>query len=123
MKKTRNNIQRLQDILGQIDFIESYTNIEEDEFYRNEVLKLAVLKSLEIIGEAASQITKDIRTNYPDMDWDKMITARNYYVHEYFSVDWNWLWQSVKKYIDFGKIKKYCSFIIEQLDKEMNNAP
>lgn len=119
MKRANNNVQRLQDILKQIDFIERYTNIEEDEFYRDEVLKLAVLKSLEIIGEAASQITRDIRSKYPDMEWDKMITARNYYVHEYFAVDWNWLWQSVKKYIDFEKIKNYCSHIIEQIKTEI----
>jgi uncharacterized protein with HEPN domain len=49
------------------------------------------------------------------MEWEKMITARNYYVHEYFQVDWTWVWASATKNIDFEKIKNYCSYIIEQI--------
>jgi uncharacterized protein with HEPN domain len=119
MKRINSNVDRLNDIINQIDFIRKYTNVEEDSFYRDEVLKLAILKSLEIIGEAASQVTRDVRSKYPNIKWEKMITARNYYVHEYFAVDWTWVWASATINIDFEKIKNYCSYIIEQIKTEL----
>ena len=119
MKRNNSNLDRLDDIIKQVDFIKKYTNVDEDLFYRDEVLKLAILKSLEIIGEAANQVTRDVRSKYPDIEWEKMITARNYYVHEYFAVDWTWVWASATKNIDFEKIKNYCSDIIEQIKTEL----
>jgi uncharacterized protein with HEPN domain len=119
MKRINSDVDRLKDIINQIDFIKKYTNVEEDLFYRDEVLKLAILKSLEIIGEAASQINRGVRSKYPNIEWEKMITARNYYVHEYFQIDWAWVWASATKNIDFEKIKNYCSYIIEQIKTEL----
>lgn len=121
MKKPKPNrdFDRVGDIIKQVDFIKLHTNIEEDEFYRNEVLKLAILKSLEIIGEATSQISNELKSTYDSLDWKEMVRARNYYVHEYFAVDWTWVWLSIKNEIDFEKIKNYCSYIIEQIKTEL----
>ena len=115
MKKIKPNrdLDRVLDIIKQVDFILTHTNIDEDEFYSNEVLKLAILKSLEIIGEAANQISTELKLTYKELDWKEMVRARNYYVHEYFAVEWPWVWQSIKNEIDFDKIKNYCLEILE----------
>ncbi len=119
MKGKIRDLDRLLDIIEQCNFIVKHTNIEEDYFYRDEVLKLAVMKSLEIIGEAATQISAETKRSYSEIEWQQMIRARNFYIHEYFKIQWPLVWASVKKEIDFEKIKNYCSYIIEQIKIEL----
>ncbi len=119
MKGQTRDLDRLLDIIEQCQFILKHTDIEEDDFYRDEVLKLAVMKSLEIIGEAATQISVQTKTKYDEIEWRQMIRARNFYIHEYFKIQWPLIWLSVKKEIDFEKIKNYCSHIIEQIKTEI----
>ncbi len=119
MKEQIRDLDRLLDIIEQCNFIVRHTNINEDDFYREEVLKLAVMKSLEIIGEAATQISKETKINFVEIEWQQMIRARNFYIHEYFKIQWPLVWASVKREIDFEKIKNYCSYIIEQIKTEL----
>jgi len=53
-----------------IEKIEEYTsNVDEEEFYENSFVQDAVLRRLEIIGEAVKNIPEDFRTKYPDIPW------------------------------------------------------
>jgi uncharacterized protein with HEPN domain len=119
MKGKVRDLDRLLDIIEQCNFIVKYTDIEEDDFYRDEVLKLAVMKSLEIIGEAATHVSDETKINFDELEWKQMIRARNFYIHEYFKIQWPLVWLSIKKEIDFEKIKTYCSYIIEQIKTEL----
>ena len=119
MKEMIRDIDRLDDIIEQINFIEEHTDIEEKYFFNSKVLQLALLKSLEIIGEASNQISRVTKGKYPGIDWSEMVKARNYYVHEYFAVDWKWVWKSIKSDIDFKKLKDYCATISEELKKQL----
>ncbi len=61
----------------------------------NPILRLALQKSIEIIGEAAAKITQETRDQYPRFSWKKMIAMRNILIHAYFEVDLAELWRTV----------------------------
>lgn len=64
---------------------------------RDRTLNLALVRLLEIIGEAASRIPKDERDRYPDIPWPEIVGLRNKLIHGYDDVDFDVLWQIVTK--------------------------
>jgi uncharacterized protein with HEPN domain len=59
-----------------------------DDLMDDEILKRACLKSLEIIGEASRNISDDLKSANPDVEWRRVTGMRNKLVHHYFGVDW-----------------------------------
>jgi uncharacterized protein with HEPN domain len=59
----------------------------------NALLGFAVVRAVEIIGEAASKISQETRQAYPDLAWRNIIGMRNRIVHDYNNVDYDILWQ------------------------------
>jgi uncharacterized protein with HEPN domain len=55
-----------------------------------------VLHHVQLIGEAASRLSEDVRGNYPDVPWADVIGMRNILVHQYFSTDLDQVWYSVE---------------------------
>jgi uncharacterized protein with HEPN domain len=55
----------------------------------------AVIRNLEIIGEASKNIPPDIRSGYPDIPWGRMMGLRNIVSHKYFGIDLSIIWQIV----------------------------
>ena len=83
----------LQDILEAIADIESFTvGIEFDEFRANREKILAVVKSIEILGEAVKKIPDEIRGQYPQIPWKAIAGMRDVLVHEYWGIDVNVVW-------------------------------
>ena len=78
----------LLDILDAIDKTERYTEgMSFEEFEENDMAADAVVRNLEIIGEAARQLPVDQRDQYPHVDWVAVVGFRNIVIHEYFDVD------------------------------------
>jgi uncharacterized protein with HEPN domain len=65
------------------------------DLYPDKQLRLALLKSIEIIGEAASRVGEETRAKHPSLPWQDMIGIRNRLVHGYFDVDLSLLWNTV----------------------------
>ena len=63
------------------------------EIERDETLTLALVRLLEIIGEAAKSVSPETRQRYPDIPWKEITGTRDRLIHGYFDVDWNILWQ------------------------------
>lgn len=60
-------------------------------------LTLAVVKALEIVGEAASQVTESTRGELPDVPWARVVAMRNRLVHAYFSINLDIVWRTVRE--------------------------
>lgn len=87
----------LEDIIQSIDKISRYTReMEYDDFVQNELVIDAVLRNLEIIGEAAGNIPDDIRSRYPNIPWKRIVGLRNIVIHAYFNVDLKIVWQIIR---------------------------
>ena len=66
------------------------------EGFRNgEVLQDAVVRNLQILGEAARKISEELRQQHPEIPWSQIIGMRNRLVHEYFRVDVERVWETV----------------------------
>jgi len=88
----------LADILFSIDKIERYTRRKTFlQFKTDELVQDAVVRNLEIIGEATKKLPGKRKQSEPDIEWDKIAGLRNILAHEYFGVDNEIVWQIVKK--------------------------
>jgi len=88
----------IKHILDSIDAVEHYTkNLSEDQFLRSLEKQDAIVRRVEIIGEAVRNISADFRREYPDIPWRKISGMRDKLVHEYFGVDLELVWAVVKK--------------------------
>ncbi|MEM1562100.1 MAG: DUF86 domain-containing protein [Candidatus Bathyarchaeia archaeon] len=104
----------LQDILDSIKDIEDFTrNVDFEDFARDRKTINAVIRSIEVIGEAAKHIPKSIRDKYPSIPWRKMAGMRDKLIHEYFGVDIKILWKTIKK--DIPPLKPLIQNILESL--------
>jgi len=63
-----------------------------ETFSEDHVLRIAVVKWLEIIGEAANHITDETKDKFSNVEWRKMVGLRNTVVHEYFGVNYEIIW-------------------------------
>lgn len=92
---TRNPLLYLNDIVESIARIQQYTaNLTFDTFAANNMVIDAVVRNLEIIGEAAAHISENIQSLYPEVAWYEMKGMRNIVAHEYFRVDLEIVWKT-----------------------------
>jgi uncharacterized protein with HEPN domain len=88
MRDKMGDAQRLIHIQEAIAEIEKYTKgVDLSEFKNNSMLRFATIKQIEIIGEAAKNITDATRNEYPEIEWKQIAGLRNILVHEYFGID------------------------------------
>ena len=89
--------------IEKLEFVATTTSKEE---FMNDWLKQdAVLKNFIVIGEAISQIDEEIKQKFPHIDWRGAKSMRNFIVHEYFSVDISFVWETIFETIPTFKIQ------------------
>jgi uncharacterized protein with HEPN domain len=113
----KDSIVYLQHILLECDFIVSVIRPEtsKDEFISDEVLKRAVVRSLEIIGEATKKIPADNKLEWKDISWKNMAGMRDRLIHDYMGVNYSIVWDVVKNIIP--KIRVEIQEIVQQNGK------
>lgn len=90
---SRSPSEFIRHILDEIDYILSrISDVDYESFVRDETLKRAFVRSIEIIGEASKKLPEDIRTMQPDIEWRKVTGMRDRLIHDYFGVDYTIVW-------------------------------
>ncbi|WP_328591262.1 HepT-like ribonuclease domain-containing protein, partial [Methanolobus halotolerans] len=86
----------LTDIIEAIDEIEDFTSgMDFTEFLNDRKTRKAVVKNIEIIGEAAKNVPDEIKTSYPDIPWRVIAGMRDRLAHGYFGIDYVIVWDVV----------------------------
>lgn len=96
----------LEDILTSINRINEY--LQEYSFiqFREDHKTVdAVIRNLEIIGEASKNVPKEIKGKYPNIPWAEMYLLRNKVSHEYFGIDYEIIWDVVTNYLPQNKLQ------------------
>jgi len=95
MRERRRDKGRLEDILHSIDNVQQYvTGVSFDTFVADSMRYYAVMKNIEIIGEAANMLTRNFRIEHPDLPWREIIGMRNVLTHGYANVSDVKLWKT-----------------------------
>ena len=95
--KTRDYRDYLQDILDAVNDIESFVDdMTYEDFIKDRKTLNAVVRSIEIIGEATKNIPKPMKAKYKELPWKQMAGMRDKLIHAYFGVDTETLWKAVK---------------------------
>jgi uncharacterized protein with HEPN domain len=86
----------LDDILESINRIIAYSAGISCEELLNDTMRMdAIVRNLEIIGEAASKLPVELKNKYPEVEWRKISNFRNILAHEYFGIDYEILWDII----------------------------
>lgn len=106
---------RLQHILDAILEIENYSrDTEYTDFKKNSMMRFACIKQMEIIGEASNHISDAIKTRFSFVEWSQIIGMRNVFVHEYFGVDPNLVWDIIT--VDLPGLKEKVKEILNSIE-------
>lgn len=97
MRKKPKDKTRLLHMLEAIDNLFEFTKgITFEEYKSNKILRFAVIKNLEIIGEAAYLLTKDFRENHRDIERNAVIGMRHVLVHGYYQIRDEIVWATLQ---------------------------
>ena len=86
-------------LLAARDAVSFTAGMSVEDFMRDRRTHLSVLKSLEIVGEAAAQVSEDVRRANPEIPWREIVATRNRIVHVYFAVDLPLEWDTFRHHL------------------------
>jgi len=87
----------LRHMMDAIRAIDEYTREGREQFFRDKRTQDAVIRNLEIIGEASKSLSKDLREQTRDLPWRRIAGMRDRLIHQYFGVDLELVWSAVER--------------------------
>lgn len=107
----------IADILNSIKDVEEFTEgMVFETFLTDKKTINAVLRSLEVMGEAAKRIPEELREKYPDIPWKRMAGMRDKLIHEYSSVDLEIVWTVIKE--ELPPVKPLVEKVFQDLNEK-----
>ena len=116
-KKTRSTRYFLSDIIESVQKVQNYASRGRSSFLEDEILQDAIIRRLEIIGEAGNQLPEEIIEHHSEIPWRQIIGFRNVAIHEYFRVDLDLVWSLIES----GELEKLLS-VAEQILADIGNV-
>lgn len=94
----------IEHILQNIKDIENFSkDLKEEDFLKDKLKQNAIIRSLEVIGEAIKNIPESFRDSYPNIPWKDIAGMRDKLMHHYFGIDLELVWKSLKEDIPLLK--------------------
>ncbi len=101
----------IEHILNSIERIEAYTeDVDQMTFTQDFILQDAVVRQLEIIGEATKRVSMEYRKNHPEVPWADMAGMRDILIHDYLDVDFEIVWKTVS--VSIPELKQLISDLL-----------
>jgi uncharacterized protein with HEPN domain len=116
-KKKRDELVFLEDILECIEKIKEYIeNLTEKEFEENSEKQDAVIRRIEIIGEAVKNISTETKHKYPHIRWREIAGMRDVVIHQYFGVTIGLVWRVATS--EIPNLKEKIEEIINEMEEK-----
>jgi len=110
MREELRDSERLEHIIGAIDNIfEFVEGVTFDEYCSNKMMRFAVVKNLEIVGEAANNLTNELKALHTEVDWEKIIAMRPLLERDYYHISDEEIWSTI--FNDLPQLKEQINRI------------
>ena len=107
----------IHDIAENILDMERFSrDLAKEQLKTNKLRQNAIVRSLEVIGEAAAHVPPSFREKYPEIKWKKIVGFRNIIIHSYFKVDIDIVWDVIR--IDIPLLKTQIEKIKKDLEEK-----
>ncbi len=99
-----------------IEDIETFSkNLNKEQLKDNRLKQKAIIRSIEIIGEAVKNLPNNVKKKYPEVSWKNIVGTRDKMIHHYFGVDLEIVWDIIKQ--DLPILKKQIQEIKKDIEK------
>jgi len=113
MKRDKACLKHVLDAISNIEkFIEG---IEKEDFLSNVEKQYAVLRGLEIIGEAVKNLSDELKAKHPQIPWKEIAGMRDKLIHQYFGVNLDLVWETIKTKLP--ELKTQISRILKEIER------
>lgn len=104
----------IEHILDSINAIEKFSrDLNKEKLISNRLKQSAIIREIEIIGEAVKNISENLKNKHRDVEWKEIAGTRDKMIHHYFGVDLNIVWNIIK--IDLPNLKNKILKIKKEL--------
>lgn len=108
------NIFRLEHVLESIEKIEYIINgLSYGQYLEDWIKQDAIIRNIEIIGEAIASLDEELKEKYPDVSWKQARGMRNILIHEYFRIEYDEVWKTLHE--DLPKLKYQIIAILNDI--------